>query len=40
MPFSNYVILPAALGEVGSCLRLLAVGARVRGGHRQSTAGA
>jgi hypothetical protein len=40
MPFSNYVILPAALGEVGSCLWLLAVGARVRGGHRQSPAGA
>lgn len=28
MPFSSYMILPAALGEVGSCLWLLAVGAR------------
>lgn len=30
MPFSNYVTLPAALGEVGSCLWLLVVGARAQ----------
>lgn len=32
MAFSNYVHLPAALGEVGTCLWLLVMGARVRSG--------
>jgi hypothetical protein len=32
MPLSNYTILPAALGEVGSCLWMLAVGARAHSG--------
>ncbi|MEO8998122.1 MAG: DUF4386 domain-containing protein [Rhodanobacter sp.] len=30
--FSNYVHLPAAAGEIGTCLWLLAMGVRVRGG--------
>ncbi len=32
MTFASYVNLPAALGEVGTCLWLLLIGVRVRGG--------
>jgi len=35
--FSNYVHLPAALGEVGTCLWLLVVGVRARDGHERSS---
>ena len=34
--FSNYIHLPAALGEIGICLWLLVMGARARGGHGQA----
>lgn len=40
MPFSNYVTLPASLGEIGSCLWLLAIGARVCGGYHPPIDGA
>ncbi|OOG61138.1 hypothetical protein B0E47_00225 [Rhodanobacter sp. B05] len=39
MAFSNYVHLPAALGEVGTCLWLLIVGARVRSADQRTNPG-
>ena len=35
--FSNYVHLPAALGEMGACLWLLVVGVRARDGQERSS---
>lgn len=40
MAFSNYVHLPAAFGEVGTCLWLLVMGVRIPGGEQYSTRGA